>query len=38
MALATPIKGGIWNSKEQLYPVPQFERTRNTNLSQNPGY
>ena len=34
----TPIKGSNWNETDQLFPIPQTERLRNPNLSQNPGY
>lgn len=27
-----------WQSTDALFPIPQNERNRNTNLSQNPGY
>jgi hypothetical protein len=33
-----PLKGANWNPSDQLYPIPQMERLRNPNLSQNPGY
>jgi hypothetical protein len=38
MSVATPIKGGVWNTNYQLYPIPQKERGKNVNLTQNPGY
>jgi len=38
MQIAAPFKGITWNSNDQLYPVPQFDITRNPNLSQNTGY
>jgi len=38
MTIASPLKGTTWNTNAQLYPVPQFDITRNRNLSQNPGY
>ncbi len=34
----TPIKGSNWNETDHLFPIPQTERLRNPNLSQNPGY
>lgn len=32
------IKGGNWQSTDQLYPIPNSERLNNSNLTQNPGY
>jgi hypothetical protein len=32
------VKGNDWQSTDVLYPLPQVERDRNPNLSQNPGY
>jgi hypothetical protein len=32
------IKGGSWSSTDQLFPIPQVERTNNANLTQNSGY
>lgn len=32
------LKGNNWQSTDVLYPLPQVERDRNPNLSQNPGY
>ena len=31
-------KGTNWNTTDQLYPIPQMEINRNSNLVQNPGY
>lgn len=36
--IMAPIKGSNWNETDQLFPIPQTERLRNPNLSQNPGY
>jgi hypothetical protein len=36
--ILAPLKGTNWNTNDQLYPIPQTERLRNPNLSQNPGY
>lgn len=38
MEIAAPFKGTTWNSDAQLYPVPQFDRSKNPKLTQNPGY
>ncbi len=39
MKLATPRKGGgAWNPDQQLYPIPQAERAKDINLTQNDGY
>lgn len=38
MTIAAPIKGSIWTSTASLLPIPQLERDKNTNLSQNDGY
>lgn len=38
MAVATPLKGGTWNSEQQLYPVPSRELGLDPNLRQNPGF
>jgi len=32
------LKGGVWNSDWELYPVPQTEISDDINLTQNPGY
>lgn len=31
-------KGGMWNTNQQLYPIPALEILKNPNLTQNPGY
>lgn len=38
MNLATSLKGGVWNSFKQLYPLPLDDIKRNRNLIQNPEY
>jgi hypothetical protein len=38
MKVVTPLKGGTWESSDQLYPIPSDDISRNVNLSQNPGY
>lgn len=38
MAVVTPIKGGTWNSEQQLYPVPSRELGLDPDLTQNPGF
>lgn len=38
MSIITPKKGGTWEVNDQLYPLPQGELQRNSNLTQNPGY
>ena len=38
MSVVTPLKGGTWNQTDELYPIPQSDRDKNPNLSQNPGY
>ncbi|HWJ24962.1 MAG TPA: RagB/SusD family nutrient uptake outer membrane protein [Flavisolibacter sp.] len=38
MTSVTPMKGGIWNTTQQLYPIPHSERLNDPNLTQNPGY
>jgi len=38
MQIAASFKGITWKPSAQLYPLPQFDITRNKNLSQNPGY
>ncbi|HMR92710.1 MAG TPA: RagB/SusD family nutrient uptake outer membrane protein [Chitinophagaceae bacterium] len=37
-SVLAPLKGINWSETDQLYPIPQQERLRNPNLSQNPGY
>lgn len=38
MSVVTPLKGGDWNNDWRLFPIPQSERARDINLSQNNGY
>lgn len=38
MNVETPLKGGTWNSTDQLYPLPLYELQQNKNLDQNAGY
>lgn len=38
MTAATALKGGVWKSYQQYYPIPQDEILKNVNLSQNAGY
>jgi hypothetical protein len=38
MGIATPIKGGTWETTDQYYPIPLLELQRNPLLIQNPGY
>jgi hypothetical protein len=38
MSVVTPLKGGSWNTTQQLYPIPTSEIASDPNLSQNPGY
>lgn len=38
MSVATPLKGGTWNSYQQLYPVSQNELLVNPKMTQTPGY
>lgn len=38
MAAVTPLKGGTWQSTDQLYPLPFADIVKNPNLLQNPGY
>ncbi|HLX55076.1 MAG TPA: RagB/SusD family nutrient uptake outer membrane protein [Aquella sp.] len=38
MNVATPQKGGVWKSNDQLYPLPLTEIKSDPNLTQNPGY
>ncbi len=38
MATATSLKGGTWQSYQQLYPVPVDDLLKNPNLTQNAGY
>lgn len=38
MSVVTPQKGGVWNTNQQLIPLPATEIVLNRNLVQNPGY
>lgn len=38
MGLVTPLKGGSWQSYQQLYPLPPSEIQLDPNVVQNPGY
>ncbi len=38
MPLITTEKGGIWQTTDQLYPIPADDIQRNKNLIQNSGY
>jgi hypothetical protein len=38
MTTAALAKGTVWNTNAQLFPIPQTERAKNINLTQNPGY
>jgi len=38
MNVVAPIKGSIWNSNWQWYPIPLYDIVRNSNLGQNLGY
>ncbi|HEY0667085.1 MAG TPA: RagB/SusD family nutrient uptake outer membrane protein [Sphingobacteriaceae bacterium] len=38
MNIAAAQKGSSWQSYQQLYPIPQSNRARNPNLSQNAGF
>jgi starch-binding outer membrane protein, SusD/RagB family len=38
MSIATPIKGGSWDTRHQLYPIANYELVNDPNLKQNPGY
>lgn len=38
MSVISPIKGGSWETTDQLWPIPQSELNTNPNLVQNPGY
>lgn len=37
-AVLSIVKGNNWNPTDQLYPIPQTEILRNSNLTQNAGY
>jgi hypothetical protein len=38
MNVAAPLKGGVWNSQKQFWPIPPTDITSNPNLTQTPGY
>jgi len=38
MSVACPLKGGTWNTNQQLYPLPLGDLQKDANLTQNPGY
>jgi hypothetical protein len=38
MSMITPLKGGVWNTTNQLYPIPRTDIISNGKLTQNPGY
>jgi starch-binding outer membrane protein, SusD/RagB family len=38
MSKIAPEKGGNWNNHARIYPIPQSDRLKNPNLTQNPGY
>jgi starch-binding outer membrane protein, SusD/RagB family len=38
MSEASALKGGTWESTDQLYPIPLRELLADPNLTQNPGY
>lgn len=38
MANVTPLKGGVWQSTDQSYPIPQSDIDKMPNLTQNSGY
>jgi len=38
MKITTPLKGGIWDTKQKLYPIPLQDIQADPNLTQNPGY
>ena len=38
MTNVTPLKGGGWQSTDQLYPIPQSDIDKMPNLTQNSGY
>jgi starch-binding outer membrane protein, SusD/RagB family len=38
MNVVTPLKGGIWQNADQLYPIPVADILKNPNLQQNLGY
>lgn len=38
MSIVTPQKGGTWETRDQLYPIPVSEIQLNPNMTQTPGY
>lgn len=38
MSVATPVKGGVWDTRHQLYPIANYELVNDPSLVQNPGY
>jgi len=38
MTIVTPLKGGVWSTNWQLYPIPEADMRFNPNIIQNPGY
>lgn len=38
MSSITPIKGGTWETTDQLYPIPILELQKAPQIEQNPGY
>ncbi len=38
MSIESPLKGGVWDPRESLYPIPASELLYAPNLVQNPGY
>jgi hypothetical protein len=38
MKAVTPAKGGTWNTDWELYPIPEYEISVNSRLTQNVGY
>lgn len=38
MNIVTPLKGGVWNTNWQLYPIPPYDIITDGNLTQNNGY
>jgi hypothetical protein len=38
MGIVTPLKGGVWSSYKQLWPIPQGDLSTDPKLTQNTGY
>jgi len=38
MNVVTPLKGGLWHSYQQLYPIPLADIQKDPNLNQSQGY